>query len=112
MSYKTKIKINSCSEFQLLVFEALRLVPYGRVISYKDLARLAGVKSARAVGRSLATNPFPLLFPCHRVVSANRKIGGFQAGSAVKKRLLQLEDIEPDSKNRIPERFFIKGGAQ
>lgn len=96
------------SRFQRAVLLATRRIPYGKVIAYKGLAELVGAKSARAVANALAKNPFPIVIPCHRVVTFDRKIGGFQPGRNLKKVLLKLEGITFDKKGRIPEGFFLK----
>ena len=73
---------------------ACRDIRFGQTVSYGRLAEMAGKPgAARAVGRALAKNPLPLIIPCHRVICANGKIGGFSApgGVTLKKRLLQLE---------------------
>jgi methylated-DNA-[protein]-cysteine S-methyltransferase len=95
-----------CSEFQRAVYIKTRRIPCGMVISYKGLAKLVGTESARAVGRALAKNPFPIIVPCHRIVSSDRRIGGFQAGGHLKKRLLKLEGVKFDKKGRILKKFF------
>jgi len=80
--------------FQHAVASALRAVPRGEVVSYTELAALAGHPGAqRAVGTFCAHNPFAFLLPCHRVVGSNG-IGGYgSAGIAVKRRLLALEGV-------------------
>ncbi len=79
------------SPFQLRVWTALLKIPPGEVISYGDLAEVAGSpRAARAVGSSMRKNPVPLFVPCHRVVASNGP-GGFGPGLAVKERLLKLE---------------------
>jgi methylated-DNA-[protein]-cysteine S-methyltransferase len=81
----------SGTPFQQAVWQALLKVPYGRVISYGDLAREAGYpKAARAVGSAMNRNRVPLIVPCHRVVASNG-IGGFGCGLEWKKRLLGME---------------------
>ena len=75
-----------------------RRVPQGRVVSYGRLAEMAGCPGGgRAVARVMATNPFPLVFPCHRVVRAGGAVGGFMAGRrggvARKVRLLAREGV-------------------
>lgn len=72
---------------------AARRVPAGSVATYGDLARAAGRPgAARAAGRAMATNPVPLVVPCHRVVGAGGALGGFSGGGVdVKRRLLALE---------------------
>lgn len=95
------------SKFQRAVSCAARQIPYGRVVTYRGLARLIGSKSARAAGNALAKNPFPIVIPCHRVVGFNRKIGGFQSGKNLKKDLLKLEGVTFDKKGRILEKYFF-----
>ena len=88
------------SRFQQAVWREMRRIPFGRARSYADLAR--AVDSApRAVGGACARNPIPILIPCHRVVSAAGRIGGYSApgGLDVKRFLLELEGIAP---GRLP----------
>lgn len=80
------------TEFQKRVWNALREVPYGEVVTYGELARRAGNPSAsRAVGGAMSKNPLPIVVPCHRVIASGRKIGGFTGGLSLKQRLLRLE---------------------
>jgi O-6-methylguanine DNA methyltransferase len=82
------------SPFTLRVYDALRRVPSGRTVSYGELAQRAGSPgAARAIGRAMATNPFPVVVPCHRVLAAGGKAGGFSAfgGLVTKDRLLAIE---------------------
>lgn len=75
--------------------EALRKVGPGRTVTYGELARLAGSPgAARAVGRFVASNRWPVIVPCHRVVATNG-LGGFSAGGgvAMKRRLLEIEGV-------------------
>jgi methylated-DNA-[protein]-cysteine S-methyltransferase len=80
--------------FQRAVSDALRAVPYGEVVSYGELALLAGhPRAQRAAGTFCAHNRFPLFVPCHRVVSANG-IGSYgSSGVGYKRRLLELEGV-------------------
>ena len=74
------------------VLDALEQVPYGEVITYGELAAEAGrPRAARAVGTAMATNPLPLVVPCHRVIAAGGALGGYGAGVGLKVRLLELE---------------------
>jgi methylated-DNA-[protein]-cysteine S-methyltransferase len=80
--------------FQSCVVAATRAVKYGKTISYGELARRAGSPgAARAVGSVMANNRFPIIVPCHRVLAAGGKIGGFSApqGISLKGRMLELE---------------------
>ena len=80
------------TEFRRRVYRALSKVPYGKVVSYGELAAMAGRPgAARAVGTAMAQNKFPLLIPCHRVLAAGGKLGGFGGGMGWKKFLLALE---------------------
>ena len=88
------IDADGWTPFQLDVAAALRSVPYGEVVSYSDLARLAGYPRAqRAAGTFCARNRFPLVVPCHRVVGA-QGIGSYGSlGVDYKRRLLALEGV-------------------
>ena len=80
--------------FEQRVYEVARSIGPGRTLSYGEIAtRLGGRELARDVGQALARNPFPIVVPCHRVVGANGKLGGFSArgGVATKDRLLAIE---------------------
>jgi len=83
-----------CTPFQLAVAETLRGVPRGEVVTYGELAALAGYPGAqRAAGTFCAHNRFPVVVPCHRVVSA-AGIGSYGSqGVEYKRRLLALEDV-------------------
>jgi methylated-DNA-[protein]-cysteine S-methyltransferase len=80
--------------FHRRVYEAVRAVPPGATVSYGDIAARLGVHgAARAVGQALKRNPFAIVVPCHRVLAAGGKVGGFSArgGITTKLRLLQME---------------------
>jgi methylated-DNA-[protein]-cysteine S-methyltransferase len=80
------------TEFTRRVWEACRRIPYGRTVSYGELAAQAGSpRGARAVGQALGRNRIPLLIPCHRVLAGQGALGGFGGGLEMKKRLLDLE---------------------
>ncbi len=91
-----------CSVFQRRVLKEERKIPRGEVRPYGWLARRIGKPgAARAVGNALATNPFPLIIPCHRAVRSDGKIGGFQGGSAMKRDLLEMEGIPFSPSGRV-----------
>ncbi|HEX6385746.1 MAG TPA: methylated-DNA--[protein]-cysteine S-methyltransferase [Anaerolineae bacterium] len=80
--------------FQAEVLRAVYTIPYGRLLTYKDVAEQIGKpKAVRAVGRANATNPMPLVIPCHRVLGADGKLHGYSApgGLETKAWLLRLE---------------------
>lgn len=79
--------------FQQRVWQALLTIPYGKTVSYGELARMVGCKSAQAVGQAVGANPIALLIPCHRIIAAHGKIGGYEYGIEIKKRLLEVENI-------------------
>jgi O-6-methylguanine DNA methyltransferase len=82
--------------FQLEVWQALLRIPYGETCSYADLAREIGRPSAmRAVGAANGANPVALVVPCHRVIAADRKLGGYAGGLELKARLLAMERSRP-----------------
>ena len=80
--------------FQRRVIVATRTIDYGLTTTYGQLAEQVGVpRAARAVGSVMATNTVPIIIPCHRVVAAGGKLGGFSApqGISLKKRMLVME---------------------
>jgi methylated-DNA-[protein]-cysteine S-methyltransferase len=78
--------------FRLKVFEATAQIPYGQTATYRQVASAAGSPNAvRAAGSALATNPLPVLVPCHRVLRSDGTIGQYRGGSAAKTQLLTLE---------------------
>lgn len=80
------------TDFQKQVWNALCNIPCGQTRSYGDIARAVGRPgAARAVGTANSKNPVPLLVPCHRVIGADGRLGGFSSGPALKEKLLKLE---------------------
>jgi len=78
--------------FHRKVMRVARRIPYGRTVTYGELASRAGSpRAARAAGQAMARNPLPLVVPCHRVVASGGGLGGFGGGLALKRRLLALE---------------------
>lgn len=78
--------------FQRSVWDALTRIPYGEVVSYKDIATAVGnPKAVRAVGGANARNPIPVIVPCHRVIGSNGGLTGFGGGLETKGRLIELE---------------------
>ena len=80
------------TDFQKRVWTALRNIPYGETVSYKELAEMIGSpKAIRAVGAANGANPIPIIIPCHRVIGNDGSLTGFGGGLRLKKHLLELE---------------------
>ena len=78
--------------FQLKVWQALRGIPYGELVSYRAIAEAVGNPNAvRAVGGANGRNPIPIIVPCHRVIGSDGSLTGFGGGLETKKRLIDLE---------------------
>jgi len=90
------------SEFQIKVWEAMRQVPPGQVISYSDLAKRAGnMRATRAAASACGQNPCAIIIPCHRIVRRDRGLGGFFWGLDIKRALLTREGIQISHDNYI-----------
>lgn len=82
------------TDFQLKVWKLLQGIPYGKTITYGELARQTGdPKACRAVGMANGRNPLPILIPCHRVIGAGGKLTGYTGGLEVKTKLLEIENV-------------------
>ena len=77
--------------FQQRVWEALLTIPYGQTVTYGELARRLGCRSAQAVGGAVGRNPISIIVPCHRVVGADGSLTGYAGGLDRKRALLELE---------------------
>jgi methylated-DNA-[protein]-cysteine S-methyltransferase len=94
------VDLDGVDDFRRSIYLALRGVGFGRTTTYGELARAIGSaewEAARDVGDAMGRNPMPLVIPCHRVLAAGDKLGGFSAygGAATKQKLLALEGIYP-----------------
>jgi len=101
------LDLSGTSAFQRRVFSHLRQVPRGRLVGYGELAgRLGMPGGARAVGQAVGRNPLPIFVPCHRVVAAGGRPGGFGAGPRWKEALLALEGwtLEEGTLVKTPQR--------
>jgi methylated-DNA-[protein]-cysteine S-methyltransferase len=88
------VRLNLCSAFQQKVLRAEHAIPRGRVSTYNLIAKdLENPNGARAVGTALATNPFPIVIPCHRAIRSDGALGGYQGNVKMKRTLLEMEDI-------------------
>jgi O-6-methylguanine DNA methyltransferase len=87
------LDLSSGTDFQQRVWNALLKIPRGQTRSYGEVAQEVGkARTARAVGSACGANPVPVLVPCHRVLSAGHKLGGFSGGLDWKRRLLWREE--------------------
>jgi methylated-DNA-[protein]-cysteine S-methyltransferase len=93
-----RLDMDGVSAFDRRVYEVARGIPPGRVLTYGEVASRLGIDNARAIGQSLGRNPFAVIVPCHRVVAAGGKLGGFSAhgGGSTKRRLLAIENARRD----------------
>jgi methylated-DNA-[protein]-cysteine S-methyltransferase len=83
------------TDFQKDVWMTLADIPYGKTISYAELAGMVGRPTAfRAVGQANGANPIPIVLPCHRVIASGGGIGGYGGGLPMKRQLLALEGID------------------
>ena len=89
------------TDFQRRVWRTLLDIPYGKAISYKELAqRVDRPKGFQAVGQANGKNPLPILIPCHRVIAADGSLGGYSGGLDRKRFLLDLEGIPYKEKKK------------
>jgi methylated-DNA-[protein]-cysteine S-methyltransferase len=96
-----------CPGFQRRVLLAEHGIPRGSVSSYSRIASHLGVeRGARAVGSALATNPFPILIPCHRAIRSDGTLGGYQGGLKMKRTLLEMEGVAFDGSGRVLQNSF------
>lgn len=92
-SFQLPLQMNGTA-FQKDVWKALQQIPYGKCVSYADIARISGhCKAFQAVGSAVGKNPIPIIVPCHRVVNSNGEIGGFSCGLDKKRALMDIENI-------------------
>jgi methylated-DNA-[protein]-cysteine S-methyltransferase len=97
LTYVT-IDTDGVADFNRRVYAIARTIPPGATLSYGEIAERLGDRSlARDVGQALGQNPFPIIVPCHRVLAAGGKVGGFSApgGVVTKLRLLTIEGAQP-----------------
>jgi methylated-DNA-[protein]-cysteine S-methyltransferase len=91
-TFALEVDLSLVSGFRRAVLAHLPAIDYGRTESYSEVALAAGSpRAVRAVGTACATNPIPIVVPCHRVVRADGSFGGYRGGPAAKGLLLQLE---------------------
>ncbi len=98
--------------FESGVYEALCRVPAGKVVTYKTLGQAVGCRSAQAIGNAMRRNPFAPEVPCHRVIPATLKIGGFLGeviGSSIDKKrdLLEAEGVAFDTQGNLMDKACL-----
>ena len=99
------LDLDGVSDFQRGVYDIARTIPPGQTLTYGDIAKkLGGVELAREVGQALGRNPVPVIVPCHRVLAAGGKPGGFSANGGVATKL-KLLAIEGAAVNYTPSLF-------
>jgi methylated-DNA-[protein]-cysteine S-methyltransferase len=96
------VNLEGIDDYRRTLYEAMRAIGYGVTTTYGDLAKSLGAtdwEGARHVGEAMGKNPVPVVIPCHRVLAAGKKIGGFSAygGAKTKEKLLALEGVRFDS---------------
>jgi methylated-DNA-[protein]-cysteine S-methyltransferase len=106
----TSCDLSGLGRFQKRVLLLEKRIPRGSVSTYKILAQKLGMPNhARAVGRALAKNPFPVIIPCHRIIKADRSLGGYAGGVNMKRRLLEMEGVRFDRCGRaVVKKFWWK----
>mgnify|MGYP006140828741 CR=1 FL=1 len=85
--------------FQIKVWNAIAKIPRGKVMTYKELAKIIKKpKASRAVANACGKNPFPITIPCHRVIRSDGRLGGYsgKGGIKTKKKILESEGIKID----------------
>ena len=90
------VDLDGIDPFRRAIYDAARRLDFGETTTYGGLAEEAGYKGrAQDTGQALGRNPVPIVVPCHRILAAGNKIGGFSApgGSAAKERLLEMEGV-------------------
>ena len=90
------------TDFQMKVWEQVKKVPFGKTVSYLEIANQTGSKNnTRAVGLANGKNPIPIIIPCHRVIGVNGKLTGYAGGLEKKRWLLQHELNYSNNSNRL-----------
>ena len=101
------VDLSSLDPFRQKLYETMRSLAWGRTTTYGELAQKLGStdwEGARDVGEAMGRNPVPVVIPCHRVLAAGGKLGGFSAhgGAKTKAKLLALEGVHLDGGPRLP----------
>ena len=109
------LDLGGVSDFQRRVYAVARRIPPGRTMTYGEIAAELGDRNlAREVGQALGRNPFPIIVPCHRVLAAGGRTGGFSARGGVdaKMRLLTIEKARTDDAPLLFDDLPLARGAR
>jgi methylated-DNA-[protein]-cysteine S-methyltransferase len=105
-----ELDLGDQDDFSRQIYAALRKIGWGHTTTYGALAKRLGAEpqAARDVGQAMARNPIPLIIPCHRVLAAGGKVGGFSApgGALSKVRMLELENVHIASDAKPAQQSF------
>jgi len=111
--FSIPVDLSRVPAFERAALEVAAQIPYGDVRPYKWIAeRLGRPDAARAVGNAMASNPVPLIIPCHRVVKTDGSLGGYSFGTVRKESLLALERGRSVYVGCITTRFFCRRGCR
>lgn len=101
-SFDIKLDLSGYSDFSTQVWQKLLCIPYGKTISYLQLAKEMGdVKCIRAAASANGRNPIPIIIPCHRVIGSDGSLTGFALGLDIKRQLLTIENPTRYRNNQI-----------
>jgi methylated-DNA-[protein]-cysteine S-methyltransferase len=100
--FNLDLDLNGYTDFSVQVWQKLKNIPYGKTISYLQLAKEMGdVKCIRAAASANGRNPIPIIIPCHRVIGSDGSLTGFALGLDIKRKLLALENPTKYNDNQI-----------
>lgn len=100
--FTVPVKFEFGTEFQHKVWSTLEKIPFGKILSYQDVAKRVGTPEGyRAVGMANGANPVVIVVPCHRVINASGQIGGYGCGITRKLRLLELEGVKFSTRGQL-----------
>jgi O-6-methylguanine DNA methyltransferase len=91
--FDLQLDLKGLTPFHQRVLNVMKTIPYGEVVTYKDLAAKIDTKAYQAIGSACGRNPLMLIYPCHRVIGSGH-LGGYAHGIEMKKKLLALEGIK------------------
>jgi methylated-DNA-[protein]-cysteine S-methyltransferase len=105
-------KENHNQSFDQKCYQLLKLIPKGKVTTYKEIAKTLGSKAYRAVGNAMRKNPDIPVVPCHRVVCSDGSLGGYVRGVKIKELLLKEEGINIKNEKVTPLKDFIVNSVE